>query len=112
MIIGQSAKKYYQKAFEKNKVNVIGSFKKLKQGANLDGLDNCIIMSYYSTEKDIVQRMGRLRDNGKIGNIFILLTIATQEETWFNKMFENLDNIEMVYCPDVKCALKQYEKNN
>jgi len=98
-------------AFEKDKINNIGSFKKLKQGANLSNLDNCIIMSYYSKEKDIIQRMGRLRQNGKEGNVFILLTSGTQEEVWFNKMFENLENINRIYCPDVNYAIKKYKKN-
>ncbi len=43
--------------FDKGDINVIGSFKKLKQGANLAGLENCVIMSYYSTEKDVIQRL-------------------------------------------------------
>ncbi len=45
--------------FDSNKISLIGSFKKLKQGANLKDLDNCILMSYYSTEKDIVQRVNK-----------------------------------------------------
>lgn len=94
--------------FDKGKLKVIGSFKKLKQGANLEGLDNCVIMSYYSTEKDIIQRMGRLRQNGKIGYVFILLTLATQEEVWFNKMIQNLSEIELIYCPNIDFCLTNY----
>lgn len=94
--------------FEKNKINEIGSFKKLKQGANLPGLDNCILMSYYSTDKDFIQRVGRLRDNGEIGYAFIILTLGTQEEQWFTKMFENINNMNIIYCPDVDFAIKNY----
>lgn len=81
--------------FDKGLVSTIGSFKKLKQGANLKDLDNVIMMSYYSTEGDYIQRVGRLRDNGELGHIFIFLTKGTQEEIWFNKMIENInkDNI-------------------
>lgn len=43
--------------FEKGNINLIGSFKKLKQGANLNKLDNCVVMSYYSKEKDLIQRL-------------------------------------------------------
>lgn len=96
--------------FDKNRITSIGSFKKLKQGANLKDLDNCIMMSYYSTEKDIIQRMGRLRQNNKLGFVFILLTVGTQEEVWYNKMTENLTEVEQIYCPDVDFALKQYKK--
>lgn len=77
--------------FDNNKINVIGSFKKLKQGANLNDLDNCVIMSYYSSEKDFIQRIGRLRDNGQIGNVYIIVTKNTQEEIWFSKMIENFE---------------------
>lgn len=74
--------------FENGEINVLGSFKKLKQGANLSKLDNIIIMSYYSTTKDLIQRVGRLRKDGnKVGNVIIILTRYTKEEDWFNKMF-------------------------
>lgn len=96
--------------FDKNKIRTIGSFKKLKQGANLKGLDNCVIMSYYSTEKDIIQRMGRLRQNGELGYVFIFVTLGTQEQVWFSKMMQNLDNIEQIYCPDVDFCLKKYKQ--
>lgn len=89
-------------SFEVNKINLIGSFKKLKQGANLPNIDNCIIMSYYSTDKDFIQRVGRLRENNKIGNVFIFLTENTQEVVWFNKIFDNIENLELVYSNSVE----------
>lgn len=92
-------------SFETGSTQVIGSFKKLKQGANLEGLDNCIIMSYYGMDKDFIQRIGRLRDNGKLGRIFVFVTIGTQEEVWFTKMSAHLD-IEKVYCPNVEHCIK------
>lgn len=93
--------------FDKGLINTIGSFKKLKQGANLLGLDNCIIMSYYGSDKDFIQRTGRLRDNGEIGKVFIILTKDTQEEVWFSKMFENSSNLNLIYCSSVEDCLKQ-----
>jgi superfamily II DNA or RNA helicase len=96
--------------FEKGKIETIGSFKKLKQGANLDGLDNCIMMSYYSTNKDLIQRIGRLRDNGTKGNIFIILTQNTQEEVWLEKMLENVKHLNIIYCEDVDYAIRQLKK--
>lgn len=97
--------------FEKGKIQTIGSFKKLKQGANLAGLDNCIMMSYYSTNKDLIQRIGRLRDNGKKGNIFILLTQGTQEEVWLNKMLENVKHLNIIYCENVESVIKKLNKS-
>lgn len=84
--------------FEKNKITTLASFKKLKQGANLSDLDNIIIMSYYSTTKDIIQRLGRLRKKGdKVGNVYILLTQETQEQVWFDKMFNEITNLNPKY---------------
>ena len=99
-----------RRAFEANKIRTIGSFKKLKQGANLSGLDNCIIMSYYGISKDLIQRIGRLRDNGEVGRVFILLTPETQEEIWFSKMLEGLSNFKIIHCPSVEQCLKQIKK--
>jgi len=96
--------------FDQNRLRTIGSFKKLKQGANLNMLDNCIIMSYYSTEKDIIQRIGRLRQNGKLGYVFVILTMNTQEEVWFKKMTENLTEIDAIYCPSVEYCLDKYKQ--
>jgi len=83
-----------RKDFDNDKISLIASFKKLKQGANLKGLDNCVIISYYGSSKDLTQRIGRLRNNGEIGQIFIFVTRETQEETWFSKMFENFENVK------------------
>jgi len=92
-------------AFDTGKINIIGSFKKLKQGANLVGLDNCIIMSYYSTDKDFIQRIGRLRDDGTVGYVFILLTEDTQEEVWFSKMTEGIQNLKPIYFNNINECL-------
>ncbi len=97
-------------AFEKNKINLIGSFKKLKQGANLPGLDNCIIMSYYGISKDFIQRIGRLRDDGTVGNIFIVVTKETQEEVWFSKMMEEASTFNIIYCPNVEYCIKKLKE--
>ena len=93
-------------------IKVIGSFKKLKQGANLsDNLDNCIIASYYSSEVDLEQRIGRLRNNGRTGNVFIILTRYTQEEKWFQLMIKNIKkDLNMIYHDDINECVK-YLKN-
>ena len=99
--------KQIREDFDNGKLNLIAAFKKLKQGANLKDLDNCVIMSYYSKEKDLIQRVGRLRNNGEIGRIFILVTANTQEEVWYKRMTEGLneDNLNIINCKDVKDCL-------
>lgn len=104
---------YIRDQFDKGDIQIIGSFKKLRQGANLKGLDNCIIMSYYSSEVHQIQQWGRLRQNGdKIGNVFILLTKNTQETIWFEKMTQNLSDFKMIYCENVKDCIEKYNQNN
>lgn len=96
--------------FDKGEINVIGSFKKLLQGANLKELDNVVVMSYYGKEKNIVQQLGRLRKNGdKIGSGFILLTDYTQEEIWFTKMMQNLEVFNIIHCDSVEDCINKYE---
>lgn len=99
--------------FDAGWIKLIGSFKKLRQGANLKELDNCIIMSYYSSEVHMIQQFGRLRQNGtKDGNVFILLTRNTQEEVWFTKMMENVvDNFNIIYCENLQECLIKYKEN-
>lgn len=104
--------KAIREAFEANKIQTIGSFKKLRQGANLSGLDNCIIMSYFSSEGHQVQQWGRLRPNDdKVGNVFILLTKETQETVWFEKMTKDLQDFEFIYCDSLEDCIKKYKEN-
>lgn len=77
--------------FNKGHLNTIGSFKMLKQGVNLVGLNNVILHSYYSVEKDFIQRIGRLRKTDDIGNVIIFMTKGTQEEIWLNKIITSTD---------------------
>ena len=78
-------------SFNKGEIDTIGSFKMLKQGVNLKSLNNVIFHSYYSKEKDFIQRVGRLRQSDNVGVVFLFVTKNTQEETWLNKMLETLD---------------------
>lgn len=101
-----------RKTFEDGRLRTIGSFKKLKQGANLDDVDNCIIKDYYSSEIDFIQRIGRLRENkGKIGHVFVIVTENTQEVTWFNKMVENSTEYNFILCDNLKMAMDEYSKS-
>jgi len=93
--------------FEKEIVNTIGSFKLLKQGANIKGLDNLVIMSYYSSEKDLIQRAGRIRRDGKEkGAVFIFVTQGTQEEKWYDRMFGNINAYNVISHKDIYDCIK------
>ncbi len=82
--------------FNSGSINTIGSFKMLKQGVNLNNLNNVILHSYYQIQKDVIQRFGRLRNSDEIGFVFIIKTKKTQEEKWYNKMMEGLDSFTIV----------------
>lgn len=97
--------------FEKDLINEVASFKMLKQGANLKDLDNTVIVSYYSTELDVIQRLGRQRNSNKTGNVFIFKTLGTQEVKWFDKSFENINNYNMIYCDGIQDTIKKYREN-
>lgn len=84
---------YFLDLFDKHKINNIASFKKIKQGANIKDLENLILFSYYSTEKDIIQRFGRLRNSDEKGNVFVFVTERTKEEIWYLKILNHLQNV-------------------
>jgi len=109
----ESANNNIRRLFEEGVIKVIGSFKKLIQGANLKEVDNCIIMSYYSTEVKFIQMIGRLRQNAnKDGNVFIFITKGTQEEVWASKMLENSTEYNIIECEGVTDAMSKYRNNN
>lgn len=98
--------------FESDKINIIASFKKLEQGANLPNLDNVILHSYYSIEGKMVQRLGRSRLKGdEEGNVFILVTENTQEVKWLNNALEGFKDFNIIYCKDLNECLEKYRIN-
>ena len=44
--------------FQNKEFPVIGSFKMLEQGANLNNLKNVVLFSYYGKNKSFIQRIG------------------------------------------------------
>lgn len=75
-------------AFNEGKIDLIASSKKLKQGITLEGVTNCILVSYYGTSTDFIQKLGRIVRfvPGKLATLYILITKGTFEETWVEKM--------------------------
>lgn len=95
--------------FDDGVIDSIGSFKMLKQGANLKDLDNTILMSYYSKELDMIQAIGRQRVSDSIGNIFIYVTAGTQEVKWYKKAMENINNYEEIHCTSTDDCIQKYK---
>lgn len=89
---------YYRRRFERNELQHIASFKKVKQGANIKRLNNVIMMSYFSTEKDLIQRFGRIRANpDEEGNVFIIVTRNTVEAGWYINMIQNVEKTYNIF---------------
>jgi len=99
-------------AFDNGESKVIASFKKLQQGANLTDLDNVIMMGYYSKQKVAIQRTGRLRQNGQIGQIFVFVTINTQEEKWYRAMFEGMEKLNFISCDGLDDCLNKIKQKS
>jgi len=99
-------------SFDLGRINVIGSFKKLEQGANLNELDNVILHSYYGVEGKIIQRLGRNRMNGdKVGNVFVLVTKDSQEQVWWSKATENMTEFNIINCDNIEDCINKYKEN-
>lgn len=70
-----------RKNFDEGLIETIGSYRMLRQGANLVDVDNCVLLSFYGLETHIVQQVGRLRKNGdKKGALVIVYYKDTYEE--------------------------------
>lgn len=98
--------------FNADKIRIIGSFKKLKQGINLNKVDNVVITSYYGKDKDFIQRIGRLRKNeDKVGNVIIFVTKNTTEEKTLSKI-KFFDNFELNYYNSIQQYISSKNDNN
>ena len=98
--------------FVSNLFYVIGSFKMLKQGNNIDNLDNCIILASNNSniQLDTVQRVGRLRlDNENKGNVIVLYNEDTFEIKYLVKIPTVLHNTTPILCDNLNEFYDKYE---
>ena len=74
--------------FNAGRISVIAAAKKLKQGITLEGVTNCIIVSYYKESWHAVQQLGRIVRfvPGKQANLYIMRTARTYETKWFDNL--------------------------
>jgi len=76
-----------------NKINLIGSFNVLQRGKTLEGVENCILVSYYSKEHLFDQKLGRIIRfvENKTANMYIFCLPNSLQEKWYNIMLENVE---------------------
>lgn len=97
-------------AFDNDLISTIGSYKMLRQGANLVGIDNAILMSYFGSKTHITQQIGRLRKNmDKIGRIVIFVANETYEEDVLVKVLNNIPYEKIFTFDTVEEVLKKIE---
>lgn len=88
------------RAFEKRKtVRYLASAEALNEGYDVPEVDYAIILAFTSSEKDMIQRIGRcVRKNGdKVANIFIFFCPGTQEEKWLRKATKSFSSELITY---------------
>ena len=95
--------------FNTGAIQTLGNFKILKQGANLaDDLDVLVLLSYYRSPGDFIQKVGRLRDNGKIGHVIILQVTNSDEIGRVVKM-TSTTNYNTKYYSNIDSLISDYE---
>lgn len=94
--------------FNNDVISLIGSFKMLRQGANLKKIRNCVLMSYFGLETHIVQQVGRLRKDGNIkGRVIIFYFKNTIEEETMLKLISFLQYDKCYHFEKPEDLLKQ-----
>lgn len=97
--------------FNNDVIDVIASSKKLKQGITLNGVSNCIIVSYYSKSGNTIQQLGRIvrYSPNKIAKLYIVVTQGTYEESrWFPNMSKVYD-VKGNVIDTINLNIKTYE---
>jgi superfamily II DNA or RNA helicase len=96
------------KKFKAKKINRLSSVGMLNEGENIPDVDNIVVVQLNSNERDLIQRLGRgvrLRE-GHQANIYIIVAVDTQDESWFKKATEALDKSNIYFT-----SAKNYLKN-
>lgn len=97
--------------FINQKINRLSCVKALNEGINIPMMNNAVIVSFDSKEKNLKQRIGRiirLRAN-HTGNIIIFCCKNTQEEEWLSKVLCTLDQSKINYYHSIN---SYYAKHN
>jgi superfamily II DNA or RNA helicase len=79
--------------YSEGEINLIASAEMLKEGVNLAGLQRLVMLSYNSSSKDFVQKIGRAVrfEEDKLAKAYIFKTMNTKEDDWFLKMTQDID---------------------
>jgi superfamily II DNA or RNA helicase len=96
--------------FKDLKIDRLGVVSAVDEGHNIPLLDIAVIVQASSSDRTIVQRIGRVlrvRDNHK-GLVFILCSQGTQDESWIKKALESFDPQKITYIPSREIYTGQF----
>lgn len=85
--------------FCNDKINRLGVVDALNEGHNIDNVDGAMVVQLSSQKRALMQRIGRavrMRPGHK-AKIWILVTIGTQDEKWFEQAVIDLDPSKITY---------------
>jgi superfamily II DNA or RNA helicase len=85
----KSCSKHYD-AFKKEEINHLSSVSSLNEGHTFPNLNTVVISQVQSSEKDLVQRIGRALRKEK-GKVYILISEGTQDEIWLKNALTFFD---------------------
>jgi superfamily II DNA or RNA helicase len=91
----KSSSKHYD-AFKKEEINHLSSVSSLNEGHTFPNLNTVVISQVQSSEKDLVQRIGRALRNKK-GTVYILISQNTQDEKWLENALLFFDKTKVNY---------------
>ena len=85
--------------FQKGELNRLSCVEALNEGINIPDVDGSVMVQIRSSDIKLIQRIGRnirFRE-GHEAHIYILVCKDTQDEVWFSKASESLDESRIEY---------------
>lgn len=86
--------------FNNDEIKILSCVLQLNEGINLKNLDNAIILHSYSSDRNVIQRIGRLVrliDINQLATIHILMYADSIDEQWVANSLSSIDNSKIVY---------------
>lgn len=84
--------------FKNRNIDYLGVVDAVNEGENIEDLDHLIIVQLNSNERDLIQRVGRLRHvEGKEHAVYILVSQGTQDESWVRQATESIESQHIDY---------------
>lgn len=87
------------KKFQNEEINRLSCVEALNMGINIPNVDGSIMVQVKSSEISMIQKIGRnirFRE-GHEAVIYVIVTEGTQDEVWFNKAVQSLDESNFEY---------------